>query len=63
MRQNASGRQAKAKARVRAFQELSDEERFKQSSETGALIIPQGIRLGDKVLDVSLNVIPRDPGA
>jgi len=49
VRSNPKGRQAKAKARVARFEELSSKE-FQQRNETQDLYIPPGPRLGDKVV-------------
>lgn len=51
VRQNPKGRQAKSKARVARFEELSSRE-FQKRSETQELYIPPGPRLGDLVIDV-----------
>ncbi len=52
VRQNAKGRQAKSKARLAKFNELSSVE-FQKRNETQELYIPPGPRLGDKVFEVS----------
>lgn len=51
VRQNAKGRQAKSKARLRQFEELSSRE-FQTRNETNEIYIPPGPRLGDKVIEV-----------
>jgi ATP-binding cassette ChvD family protein len=51
VRKNPKGRQAKSKARVKAFEELASQE-FQKRSETQELYIPPGPRLGDVVVDV-----------
>ncbi|MGM3225360.1 energy-dependent translational throttle protein EttA [Dickeya zeae] len=51
VRQNPKGRQAKGKARLARFDELSSVE-YQKRNETSELFIPPGPRLGDKVLDV-----------
>lgn len=51
VRQNAKGRQAKSKARLRQFEELSSRE-FQSRNETNEIYIPPGPRLGDKVIEV-----------
>ena len=51
VRQNPKGRQAKAKARLKRFEELSSQE-FQKRSETNEIYIPPGPRLGDKVLEI-----------
>lgn len=51
VRQNAKGRQAKSKARLRQFEELSSRE-FQMRNETNEIYIPPGPRLGDKVIEV-----------
>jgi len=50
VRSNPKGRQAKAKARVARFEELSSKE-FQQRNETQDLYIPPGPRLGDQVVE------------
>lgn len=50
VRTNPKGRQAKSKARLARFEELSSQE-FQKSAETQELYIPPGIRLGDSVLE------------
>ena len=52
VRANPKGRQAKSKARVQRFDELSSRE-FQQRSETKELHIPAGPRLGDLVVEAS----------
>jgi sulfate-transporting ATPase len=51
VRKNPKGRQAKSKARVQAFEELSSKE-FQQRAETQEIYIPPGPRLGDVVIEV-----------
>ncbi len=51
VRSNPKGRQAKSKARMARFEELSSQENQKRN-ETNELYIPPGPRLGDKVIDV-----------
>ncbi|OUS25369.1 energy-dependent translational throttle protein EttA [Thalassotalea sp. 42_200_T64] len=51
VRSNPKGRQAKSKARMARFEELSSNEHQKRN-ETNELYIPPGPRLGDKVIDV-----------
>jgi ATP-binding cassette ChvD family protein len=51
VRSNPKGRQAKSKARMARFEELSSNENQKRN-ETNELYIPPGPRLGDKVVDV-----------
>ncbi|WP_028670680.1 energy-dependent translational throttle protein EttA [Saccharospirillum impatiens] len=51
VRQNAKGRQAKSKARLRQFEELSSKE-FQTRNETNEIYIPPGPRLGDKVFEI-----------
>ncbi|EAR57158.1 putative ABC transporter, ATP-binding protein [Photobacterium sp. SKA34] len=51
VRQNPKGRQAKSKARMARFEELSTNEHQKRN-ETNELFIPPGERLGDKVIEV-----------
>ncbi|MEO1576240.1 MAG: energy-dependent translational throttle protein EttA, partial [Pseudomonadota bacterium] len=51
VRQGAKGRQAKSKARLKRFSELSSKE-FQERNETQELYIPPGPRLGDVVIEV-----------
>ena len=51
VRSNPKARQAKSKARMQRFEELSSQVHQKRN-ETNELYIPPGPRLGDKVLDV-----------
>ena len=51
VRANAKGRQAKSKARLARFEEMSSQE-FQKRNETNELYIPPGPRLGDKVIEV-----------
>lgn len=51
VRQNPKGRQAKSKARLARFEELSSKE-FQNRNETLELYIPPGPRLGEKVIEV-----------
>ncbi|HEX4872534.1 MAG TPA: energy-dependent translational throttle protein EttA [Nevskiaceae bacterium] len=51
VRKNPKGRQAKSKARVKAYEELASQE-YQTRSETKELYIPPGPRLGDLVLEV-----------
>ena len=50
VRSNPKARQAKSKARMQRFEELSSAEHQKRS-ETNSLYIPPGARLGDKVVE------------
>src|SRR5690606_6448983 len=50
VRQNAKGRQAKSKARIARFEELSDYE-YQQRNETQEIFIPVAERLGAKVIE------------
>ncbi|MCP4271411.1 MAG: energy-dependent translational throttle protein EttA [Gammaproteobacteria bacterium] len=50
VRSHPKGRQAKAKARVARFEELSSKE-FQKRNETQDLYIPPGPRLGDQVVE------------
>ncbi len=52
VRSNPKARQAKSKARMARFEELSSQENQKRN-ETNELYIPPGSRLGDKVLEVN----------
>jgi len=52
VRSNPKGRQAKAKARVARFEELSSQE-FQKRNETQELYIPPGPRLGDQVIEAT----------
>jgi ATP-binding cassette ChvD family protein len=51
VQQNPKARQAKSKARLNAYEELSSKE-FQKRNETQELYIPPGPRLGDLVVDV-----------
>ncbi|MBT8086286.1 MAG: energy-dependent translational throttle protein EttA [Woeseia sp.] len=51
VRTNPKGRQAKSKARLRQFAELSSSN-YQQRNETNEIYIPPGPRLGDVVLEV-----------
>ena len=51
VRTNPKGRQAKSKARLARFEELSSQE-FQKRSETQELYIPPGQRLGDIVIEL-----------
>jgi sulfate-transporting ATPase len=51
VRKNPKGRQAKSKARVKAYEELASAE-FQKRAETKELYIPPGPRLGDVVIEV-----------
>ncbi|ALS99220.1 energy-dependent translational throttle protein EttA [Lacimicrobium alkaliphilum] len=51
VRTNPKGRQAKSKARMARFEELSSND-YQKRNETNELFIPPGDRLGDKVIDV-----------
>ncbi len=50
VRQNAKGRQAKSKARLRQFDEMSSYE-YQKRNETNEIFIPVAERLGDKVIE------------
>jgi energy-dependent translational throttle protein EttA len=50
VKQNPKGRQAKSKARMARFEELSSFE-YQQRNETKEIFIPPGPRLGDQVLE------------
>jgi len=50
VRQNAKGRQAKSKARIARFEELSDYE-YQQRNETQEIFIPVADRLGSQVIE------------
>ncbi|MCI0516921.1 MAG: ATP-binding cassette domain-containing protein, partial [Woeseiaceae bacterium] len=52
VRSNPKGRQAKSKARLRQFEELSSPA-YQERNETNEIYIPPGPRLGDIVLEVS----------
>jgi ATP-binding cassette ChvD family protein len=52
VRANPKGRQAKSKARVAAFEELSSSD-YQKRSETNEIYIAPGPRLGDKVIEAS----------
>jgi energy-dependent translational throttle protein EttA len=51
VRANPKGRQAKSKARLKRFEELSSSD-YQKRSETKEIYIPPGPRLGDKVIEV-----------
>jgi ATP-binding cassette ChvD family protein len=51
VRQNPKARQAKSKARLKQYDELSSKE-FQKRNETQEIYIPPGPRLGDKVVEV-----------
>ncbi|MBC3621970.1 energy-dependent translational throttle protein EttA [Vibrio metschnikovii] len=51
VRQNPKGRQAKSKARMARFEEMTTGQ-YQKRNETNELFIPPGERLGDKVLEV-----------
>jgi len=51
VRSNPKGRQAKSKARLKQFEELSSPE-YQKRNETNEIYIPPGPRLGDVVLEV-----------
>src|SRR5690606_33668264 len=50
VRQNPKGRQAKAKARLARFEELSSHE-YQKRNETQEIFIPVGERLGNEVIE------------
>ena len=52
VRQNPKARQAKSKARMQRFEELSSQE-FQKRNETNEIYIPPGPRLGDLVIEAS----------
>ncbi|VFR17478.1 putative ABC transport ATP-binding subunit [plant metagenome] len=52
VRQNPKGRQAKAKARLARFEELSSYE-YQKRNETSEIFIPVGERLGNEVIEFS----------
>jgi sulfate-transporting ATPase len=52
VRQNAKGRQAKSKARLARFEELSSYE-YQKRNETSEIFIPVGERLGNEVIEFS----------
>ncbi|MDH2433849.1 energy-dependent translational throttle protein EttA [Pokkaliibacter sp. MBI-7] len=52
VRAGAKGRQAKQKARLQRFDELSSKE-FQNRNETQEIYIPPGPRLGDKVIEIN----------
>ena len=51
VRSNPKGRQAKSKARLRQFEEISSQS-YQKRNETNEIYIPPGPRLGDLVIDV-----------
>ncbi len=52
VRTNPKGRQAKSKARMARFEELSSSD-YQKRNETNELYIPPGERLGDKVIEIN----------
>lgn len=52
VRSNAKGKRTKSKARLKRFEELQSKE-FQSRNETNQIFIPQGPRLGDKVIEFS----------
>ncbi|MBI0326466.1 energy-dependent translational throttle protein EttA [Burkholderia plantarii] len=50
VRQNPKGRQAKSKARIARFEELSSQE-YQKRNETQEIFIPAGERLGNEVIE------------
>lgn len=50
VRSNPKGRQAKSKARMKRFEEISSSD-YQQRAETNEIYIPPGPRLGDLVID------------
>ena len=48
--ENPKGRQAKAKARIARFEEMSSHD-YQKRNETQEIFIPPGERLGDKVIE------------
>ena len=52
VRSNPKGRQAKSKARLRQFDEISSP-KYQQRNETNEIYIPPGPRLGDLVIEVN----------
>ncbi len=52
VRSNPKGRQAKSKARLKRFEEISSQD-YQQRSETKELYIPPGPRLGDLVIEAN----------
>src|SRR5207247_10642549 len=51
VRQNPKGRQAKSKARLSRFEELSSHE-YQKRNETQEIFIPVADRLGDSVIEL-----------
>jgi len=52
VKSNPKGRQAKSKARLRQFEEISSS-KYQKQNETNEIYIPPGARLGDIVLEVN----------
>jgi ATP-binding cassette ChvD family protein len=52
VRSNPKGRQAKSKARLKQFEEISSQA-YQKRNETNEIYIPPGPRLGDVVIDVN----------
>src|SRR5581483_10572362 len=53
VRMGAKGRQAKSKARLKAYEQMLEETGKGATSETQEIYIPPGPRLGDVVIDAS----------
>ena len=56
VRQNPKGRQAKSKARIARFEELSDFD-YQKRNETQEIFIPVADRLGSQVIEFNLSLI------
>jgi ATPase subunit of ABC transporter with duplicated ATPase domains len=52
MRQGAKARQAKSKARISAYNEMADQSE-REKVGTAQIVIPNGPRLGSKVIEVN----------
>ncbi len=52
VRSNAKGKRTKSKARLKRFEELQSKD-FQSRNETNQIFIPQGPRLGEKVIEFS----------
>jgi sulfate-transporting ATPase len=61
-RSNPKGRQAKSKARLARFEELSDYE-YQKRNETNEIFIPVGERLGHEVIEFEREQVLRRPRA
>jgi sulfate-transporting ATPase len=61
VRQNPKGRQAKSKARIARFNELSEHE-YQKRNETQEIFIPVAERLGNEVIEFKIGIETPDSG-